>query len=372
MFRLDVTSNSIQRIERKSFASLSYGERKHLQEWIAGSPECLGEDLLIIQKEFDGFDETRERLDLLALDKDGQLVVIENKLDDSGRDVVWQALKYASYCSTLTRGRIVDLYRSYLQRQGIDEDPEALLCEFLEVEEVADGLLQPGAEQRIILIAANFRREVTATVLWLRNYRIDLRCVRATPYKLDDEILLNFEQIIPVPEAADYMIGISEKSAEVRVASDSDLARHKRRREFWALCLEKLKNSDIRLFDNINPGKDHWLSAGSGVRSCPYQLIFGLHEARVQVELSRSEKDENKHIFDSLLTKREAIESAFGEPLDWRRLDHKKSSRIAYARSFEASDESQWDAIIDWMIDNLRRLHLAIDGALKAAADSIP
>ncbi len=64
-------------------------------------PESLGEELLIIQKEFDGFDETRERLDLLALDKQGSLVVIENKLDDSGRDVVWQALKYASYCSSL-------------------------------------------------------------------------------------------------------------------------------------------------------------------------------------------------------------------------------------------------------------------------------
>jgi len=372
MFRLDVTSNSIRPIERKSFASLSYGERKHLQEWIAGSPECLGEDLLIIQKEFDGFDETRERLDLLALDKDGQLVVIENKLDDSGRDVVWQALKYASYCSTLTRGRIIDLYRSYLQRQGIDDDPEALVSEFLEVEDVDDGLLRAGTEQRIILIAANFRREVTATVLWLRNYRIDVRCVRATPYKMDDEILLNFEQIIPVPEAADYMIGISEKSAEVRVASDSDLARHKRRREFWGLCLEKLKNSDVRLFDNINPGRDHWLSAGSGVRSCPYQLIFGVHEARVQVDLSRSEKNENKHIFDNLLARRESIESIFGHSLQWKRLDHKKSSRIEYARPFEGGDEAEWDAIIDWMVSHLRQLHLAIDGPLRAAAESLP
>src|SRR3954463_4657071 len=125
MFRLDVTSNSRRPIERRTFASRAYGERKHLQEWIAGSPECLGEDLLIIQKEFDGFDETKERLDLLALDKDGQLVVIENKLDDSGRDVVWQALKYASYCFALTRGKIVDLYRGYLQRHDIDGDPEA-------------------------------------------------------------------------------------------------------------------------------------------------------------------------------------------------------------------------------------------------------
>jgi RecB family endonuclease NucS len=51
---------------------------------------------LIIQKEFDGFNDTKERLDLLALDKQGNLVIIENKLDDSGKDVTWQVIKYAS------------------------------------------------------------------------------------------------------------------------------------------------------------------------------------------------------------------------------------------------------------------------------------
>jgi hypothetical protein len=58
---------------------------------------AFGEELLVIQKEFSGFSDTHERLDILALDKQGSLVLIENKLDDTGRDVTWQALKYASY-----------------------------------------------------------------------------------------------------------------------------------------------------------------------------------------------------------------------------------------------------------------------------------
>jgi len=49
----------------------------------------LGEDLLIIQKEFNGWNETRERIDLLALDKDGAIVANENKLDDSSKNVAW-------------------------------------------------------------------------------------------------------------------------------------------------------------------------------------------------------------------------------------------------------------------------------------------
>lgn len=123
MFQIDRSANRLRRLERASFSALGFREREHLQEWLAAMPDALcetmgeGEDgLLIIQKEFDGFDGTRERLDLLALDRNGQLVVIENKLDDSGRDVVWQALKYAAYCSSLKKTEIVGIFQQYLDR----------------------------------------------------------------------------------------------------------------------------------------------------------------------------------------------------------------------------------------------------------------
>ena len=372
MFRLDPDTNSITKIERRSFSSLSYGERTHLQEWVANSPDCLGEELLIIQKEFAGFDETKERLDLLALDKRGQLVIIENKLDDSGRDVVWQALKYASYCSTLTKARVVDIYRQYLQENDIEDDPEALLAEFLEADDLGEAPLNRGVDQRIILISANFRREVTATVMWLLQRQIEIKCVRATPYKLGDEILLNFEQIIPVPEAEDFMIHSSEKDAELNALTEADTARYKIRRDFWTACLSKLHGSkNISLYDNINPSKDHWLSAGSGVRSCPYELIFGKREARVQLALSRSERQDNKTLFDALFEKKNQIEQHFGEPLIWNRLDHRKSCRIQIARPFDGYDRELWPEIIDWQISTLERFHASLNGPLHQVASEL-
>jgi len=69
----------------------------------------------------------------LALDKRGNLVIIENKLDDTGRDVTWQALKYASYCSTLSTLQIKEIYQQYLNDQGSDEKAEDLLMEFFEI-----------------------------------------------------------------------------------------------------------------------------------------------------------------------------------------------------------------------------------------------
>ncbi len=66
MFHVDRSKSSLKRLERRRFADLDIREREHLQEWLVQVPDSLGEDLLIIQKEFDGFADTRERLDLLA------------------------------------------------------------------------------------------------------------------------------------------------------------------------------------------------------------------------------------------------------------------------------------------------------------------
>lgn len=172
MFKVDLSDNHLIQLEERRFSDLKLNERDHLQEWLVHTPEALGEDLLVIQKEFDGFEDTRERLDLLALDKEGRVVVIENKLDDSGRDVVWQALKYVAYCSSLKKAEIVDIYQKYLNRWVDGESAIPNLCEFLGVEDLDDTVLNAGNEQRLILVAANFRKEVTATVLcadWTRG-----------------------------------------------------------------------------------------------------------------------------------------------------------------------------------------------------------
>ena len=60
MYKINKQSNSIEKIDKKTFAELGFRERQNLQEWIAKEPTCLGEELLIIQKEFDGFDGTRK------------------------------------------------------------------------------------------------------------------------------------------------------------------------------------------------------------------------------------------------------------------------------------------------------------------------
>lgn len=55
MYQISPTSKRIRPLTVKSFSELGFTERYDLQEWISHEPESLDEELLIIQKEFDGF-----------------------------------------------------------------------------------------------------------------------------------------------------------------------------------------------------------------------------------------------------------------------------------------------------------------------------
>jgi hypothetical protein len=262
MYIINKETNRIEKIESTTFKQLGFKEREHLQEWIANNPTCLNEDLLIIQKEFDGFNDTSERLDLLALDKQGNLVIIENKLDDTGRDVTWQVLKYSSYCSTLNATQIIAIFNQYLLKNGSSERAEDLLEEFLETEDFKEKL-NIGNSQRIIMIAGEFRKEVTSTVLWLLNYGLRLQCFKATPFCLNEQLFLNMEQIIPIKEAEDFVISMANKSREEVGTQELIKERHIVRRKFWTAYLKEI-NKATSLYQNVSPSKDHWISAGSG------------------------------------------------------------------------------------------------------------
>ena len=366
MFKVNLSENRLVRLKRRRFHDLKLQERPHLQEWLAQTPEALGEDLLVIQKEFDGFADTRERLDLLALDKECRLVVIENKLDDSGRDVVWQALKYAAYCSSLKKADLVQIYQEYLDQWFDDQNAVTNLCEFLDVEDLDATVLNAGNEQRLILVAANFRKEVTATVLWLLGHGIRVQCFRVLAYSLGEELLIDLQQIIPTPEAADYMIGMAAKESEEKSVQGTQKRRHELRRAFWTKTLEALRTHGVTRFANISPSKQNWLASASGVSGCGYNLIFSNNHARVELYLSRSEARENKWLFDKLAGNRQEIEERFGSELQWQRLDGKKASRICQSRPFDGYDEENWPEMIEWLCQQIVKLEQAFTEPLAS------
>ena len=367
MFRVDRDGNQLEKLTSRSFSDLNIREREHLQEWVANTPEALAEDLLIIQKEFDGFADTRERLDLLALDKNGSLVVIENKLDDSGRDVTWQALKYVAYCSTLTQKSILEIYQKYLDGERQGESAKENLCEFLEVDDLDEVVLNPANEQRLILIAANFRKEVTATVLWLLAHKVKAQCFRVVPYSFEDELFVDLQQIIPTPEASDFMIGMAEKDEEEKSVRGAQRRGEKLRLAFWTQLQEELLKRDIKLFTNRTATTDRSFTCSTGVSGCRFGFVLNNKEALVALWFNRPNPTENKQLFDEVIAERSSIEKQFGSELNWLRLDDKRSSRVAFAHDFDSYNESSWPDIIDWYCEYINRLERAFAEPLARA-----
>jgi hypothetical protein len=127
--------------------------------------------------------------------------------------------------STLTFKRAVEIYRSYNARRGETGDAEQKLLDFLGWDEPkADAFAR---EVRITLVASDFSKELTTAVLWLNDkHDLDIRCVRLVPYKHNEDVLVDAEQVIPLPEAESYVVRIREQSAERREASEKDYTRY--------------------------------------------------------------------------------------------------------------------------------------------------
>ena len=195
IFRIDPNSQKSEALKEVEFAKLGLKERADIQQWVSDNPGILGDDLLVIGEEFSDFEGTRERPDLLAVDRDGRLVVIELKRDDSGEDVHWQAIKYASYFSNDGADQIIKIFHEYGE-----PDAESRLLEHLYAKDLS-GL---NHDQRIILASHRFAPQVTSAALWLNEKATNkdlITCVQLTPYRDEaDSLYLQASIIIPVPE----------------------------------------------------------------------------------------------------------------------------------------------------------------------------
>src|SRR5690606_7668255 len=108
------------------------------------------------------WEDARRRIDLLAIDKTGHLVVIELKRTDDGGHMELQALRYAAMISSLDFTDVVEAYARHCARlrPGEDIDARAELTNFLDQ---ADDDDEPviSSDVRIVLVSADFGREIT-------------------------------------------------------------------------------------------------------------------------------------------------------------------------------------------------------------------
>ncbi len=121
---------------------------------------------------------------------------------------------YAAMVSAMTFSKAVEVYARHLATNGTAEDAQSAILQFLDWDAASED--QFGKDVRIVLVSAKFSKEITTSVLWLNDHDLDIRCVRLRPYSLDSRILLDVQQIIPLPEADSYTIQLKKKAEESR------------------------------------------------------------------------------------------------------------------------------------------------------------
>jgi hypothetical protein len=208
-------------VPSSTFAEEKVLERADLQRLLRARIDAIADDVMIVSEEFGAFADAKRRIDLLGVDREGHLVVFELKRTVDGGHLELQALRYAAMISTMTFDDLVGHYEHYLaivEPDAVDEAQARLVKWF----DDGDSMVI-SRHVRIVLVSAGFDREITTTVLWLRDlYGLDIRCVRLTPYRVGDRLLLDVQQVIPLPEASELTIQLQRKATQERAVRGSD------------------------------------------------------------------------------------------------------------------------------------------------------
>jgi hypothetical protein len=213
LFLVDSDAKTARAINATTFAELRFRERHDLQEWVTATPRLLGEELFIVTTEFAGFDRASERLDVLALDVRGKLVVVELKRSAVGTHAELQALRYAAYCSTLTLDDLAELHVENLARQGSPGTTREEALELIRAFVSDPTFTGLDDRPRIILAAEEFPAGMMATVMWLRGFDVDVSCVRLRPHRVEGSLVIDSSVLIPLPEAEEFLVRRERKEA---------------------------------------------------------------------------------------------------------------------------------------------------------------
>ncbi len=213
-----VENDKLIELENTSFEYERIYEVSHLQNYLSNAIQIIDKDLLVISTEFSDWEDSDRRIDILCVDSEANLVVIELKRTKDGAHMELQAIRYSAMIAKMKFETAVNTYAKYLKKINSDLDAKENLLKFLEWDEILEDKF--AQDVKIILVSADFSKELTTSVLWLNEKYIDfIRCVRVKPQKDGEKLYFDIQQIIPLPESADYQVRLKEKADEEREIS---------------------------------------------------------------------------------------------------------------------------------------------------------
>lgn len=155
---------------------------KVLHEMILKSPEILGDELMLIGTEVrtphGGY------VDLLGIDPAGTLIIIELKREKTPRDVVAQALDYASWVKNLRVEDVKQIYSSFRKGHDLQTDFQKRFNVSLDPEVV-------GTSHQVVIAAAALDDASERIVDYLTDSGFPINVVYFQVFKQGKELLLS-------------------------------------------------------------------------------------------------------------------------------------------------------------------------------------
>ena len=216
LFKLKGISSDPQVAELELAKPAKLSLEKHLENWLEKNPWALAEEpLLIIGRQTSAnIDAGTVFPDLLALDSEGNLVIIELKRAQAPREVVAQVLEYAAWANELSEDDLVAIAANYLGYAS-DLAEFQLNAKFLETFEVE---LRPKLKSRIrLLIAAeSIPPSVSRICRFLRTqHSIDISCIGFSVFETgSNDILVTTETLVGHEETNNLKVSSAKWSRD--------------------------------------------------------------------------------------------------------------------------------------------------------------
>jgi hypothetical protein len=156
------------------------------------------------------------------------------------------------------------------------------------------------------------------------------------------------------------IVGPSEAAENVAKTKKEFADRYDIRHRWWSMLVAR---PDAKLHAHLTPGSYSWIGTSSGVRGLNLNYMVTQENCGAELYIDRGNEadQENKAIFDQLHAHKSEIESQFGGPLSWERLDEKRASRIRVnLPGGYRSPEDQWEGIQTALVGAMNRLEPAL------------
>jgi hypothetical protein len=308
-----------------------------IEDWIAGDPSILGLDLLIIARQlttdFGG------RIDLLGIDRAGDLTLIEMKRDRTPREVISQTLDYGSWVKGLTTPRIHGIANTHLKRPL----SEAFHRRFKQ--NIPETL---NSSHNLLIVASGFDPSSRRIVEYLaETHGVSINTAFFSYFRDGDNEFL----------ASDFLLDQEQVVERSGIITEGrDLIR-KLQLEYWTAFRRYMEDHPGKVRARLKPQPHGSMAFAVGRVGFTIITTINIKGKWISAWLLMGGPNA-KPCFYLLHEEKEEIEKEFGEKLDWRERPGQVESHVVLVlEPADPSDRDDWPQQHGWLRDRLERFH---------------